>query len=223
MRQLDRLRHRLLGEDADGALDHHHRVFGARDDDIHAAILELRVGRIDDQFAVDVADARRRDRPLEGDAGEHERRGRTDDTEDVRVVLLIRAEDGDDHLHLGSVSLREERANRSVRQAGRERRRLGGAAFALDEATGDFAGSVHALFVFDGQREEVEPLARFLLADGGGEDDRIAVLDSDGALRLLGKLAGLHRHRASADFGGDRVYRWICHYVFLLSGASAPV
>ena len=79
---------------------------------------------------------------------EIDERGRgADDAEHVGVVLLVGGEHGDDDLDVVAVALGEERADRPVGQARGEDRVLGGAAFALDEAAGDLAGGVHALFV----------------------------------------------------------------------------
>jgi hypothetical protein len=72
------------------------------------------------------------------------------------IVLRVRGEHEALHLHLVPESVREQRADRAVREAHRDdllRRR---AAFSLEEAAGDLAGRVRLLPVVDGQREEVD-------------------------------------------------------------------
>jgi hypothetical protein len=80
--------------------------------------------------------------------------------------------------------------------AGLRRARL-----ALDEAARDLARGVHPLLVVDGEREEVGALAGLLGGDGRGQDDAVAVAHDDGAIGLLGELAGLHAEDLAADLG----------------------
>ena len=172
----DRLGHDVLGEDLHARLDHHDRVARARDDEVELGVGELGVRRVEDELAVDVADAHGADRALERDLADRQRGGRGDGAEDVRVVLVVRREDRDDDLDVVLVALGEQRADRAVRQARGERRRLGRAALALDEPARDLAGGVHPLLEVDGEREEVEAGAR-LGAVGGPEDHRVAVAE----------------------------------------------
>ena len=92
-----------------------------------------------------------------------------------RIVVLVGRHDQVHDLDVVAVVLGEERPNRAVRQPGREDGLLAGPTFALDEAAGDLARGVHALFVLDGEREEVDALAGFGRRDGGGEQNGIAV------------------------------------------------
>ena len=69
------------------------------------------------------------------------------------------------------------------------------APLALEEAARDLAGGERLLDVVAGEGEEVEARA-LVAADGGDEDDALAVGDEDRAVRLLGKAAGLERRAA---------------------------
>ena len=135
----DGLGHDVLGKDLDARLDHHDGVAGARDDQVELGVGELRVRRVEDELAVDVADAHGADRALERDLADREGGGRGDRAEDVRVVLVVRREDRDHELDVVLVALGEQRADRAVREARGERRGLGRAALALDEPAGDLA------------------------------------------------------------------------------------
>ena len=162
-----------------------------------------RVGRVEDELAVDVADAHGADRALERDLADRQRGGRGDGAEDVRVVLVVRREDRDDELDVVLVALGEQRADRAVGEARGERRGLGRAALALDEAARDLAGGVHPLLEVDGEREEVEPGAG-LGAVGGPEDHRVAVAKGDRAAGEAGELAGLEGQRSTAELDLER-------------------
>ena len=198
VREHDRLGRDILGEDLDAHLDHHDRVAGACDDEVELGVAELGVRRVEDVLAVDVADAHGADRALERDLADRQGGGRGDGAEDVRVVLVVRRQDGDHDLDVVLVALGEQRADGAVREARGERGSLGRAALALDEPARDLAGGVHPLFEVDREREEVEPWAG-LGAVGGPEDHRVAVAEGDRAAGEAGELAGLQVQGATAE------------------------
>ena len=179
-------------------LDHHDRVAGAGDDQVELRVGELAVGRVDDELAVDAADAHGADRARERDLADRQRGRRGDRAEDVRLVLLVGREDRDDELDVVLVALGEERADRAVGQAGGQGRRLGRARLALDEAARDLARGVHPLLELDREREEVEAGAR-IGPVGGAEHHGVAVADGDGAAGEAGELAGLDGQRATTE------------------------
>ena len=196
----DGLGHDVLGQELRAGLDHHDRVAGAGDDQVELGVLELAVRRVDDELAVDPADADRADRAVERDLADRQRRRGGDRADDVRVVLLVRREDRDDELDVVLVALGEERADRPVRQAGGEDRRLRRARLALDEAARDLARGVHPLLEVDREREEVEAGAG-LGPVGGAEHHGVAVADGDGAAGEACELAGLDGQRATTELG----------------------
>ena len=185
-------------------LDHHHRIRGAGDDQVELAFLDLRLGRVEDIFAVEVADARGADRAHEGDAGDGERCGRGDHRQDVGLVLAVVGEHLGDAQDLVIEALGEQRADRPVDQAAGQRFLFGGAALALEEAARDAPGGREFFLVVDGQREEV--LARLDRLGGGdrAEDDGFAKGRQDGAVGLTGNAARFELQGLSAelDFHG---------------------
>ena len=118
-------------------------------------LVHLLVRRVDDELALDPADAHRADRPEERERRDRERGGGAVDREDVVRHDHVGRQHGADHLHLVLEALRPERPDRAVDHARRERRALGGAALALEEAARDLAGGVHPLLDVDREREEV--------------------------------------------------------------------
>ena len=105
-------------------------------------------------------------------------------------------------LHVVADALVEQRAQRTVDQAGGQRRLLGRTALALDEAARQLAHGIHLLFKIHAQREEILALARLL---GGGRidhDDRVAQADDHGAVRLTAVLAKLQGQLAAGQLSG---------------------
>ena len=60
MPEQDGLGHHVLGQEVRAGLDHHDRVARAGDDQVELGLVELAVGRVDDELAADPADANRR-------------------------------------------------------------------------------------------------------------------------------------------------------------------
>jgi hypothetical protein len=145
----------LFGQLVGLGLDHQHGGFGAGDDQVHLAVEQLRLARVQHVLAVDVAHAGGADRAVERDAGDRQRGAGADHRGDVGLHLGVQAQHVDDHLHFVEEAVREQRADRAVDQARGQRLELARAAFALEEAARDLAGGVGLLDVVDGQREEV--------------------------------------------------------------------
>src|SRR5439155_14044874 len=109
-----------------------------------------------------VADARGGDRAEKKDPRDSERRRRTDQCHDIRIVLHVVAEGGADDLRLVAEAAGEQRADRPVDQARGQHLLLARPTLALEETARDLAGSEGLLLVVDGQREEVDPWLRLL-------------------------------------------------------------
>ena len=174
------------------------------DDEVELGVRQLAVRRVDDELAVDPADAHGADRAGERDLADRQRGRRGDRAEDVGLVLLVGREDRDDELDVVLVALGEERADRAVGQAGGQGGRLRRARLALDEAARDLARGVHALLEFDREREEVEAWAG-IGPVGGAEHEGVAVANGDGAAGQACELAGLDGQRATTDLCLERV------------------
>jgi hypothetical protein len=97
---------------------------------------------------------------------------------------------GDDDLGFVAPAVDEQRTDRAINQAGDQRFLFGRAAFALEIAAGNAAGSIGLFLVVDGQRQEVDAFARILGGDDGGEHDGLAIGRENGAIGLTGDLAG---------------------------------
>ena len=136
--------------------DHHHSIVRAGDDEIEDALLHLIDHRVQHELAVDDADAGGGDRSEERQARKRQCRGGRDHAEDVGIIFEIVRQDCHDDLRLILEAFDEERADRAIDQARRQRLFLGRSAFALEVAAGDLARSVRAFLIVHGEREEID-------------------------------------------------------------------
>ena len=97
---------------------------------------------------------------------------------------------GHDNLRFVLEAIDEERTDRTVDQTRGERFLFSRTAFALEVSAWNFAGSVGALLVIDGQREEVDAGLDGAGADDGREYSGFAVLGEDGRVCLTRHVAG---------------------------------
>ena len=142
--------------------------------------------------------------PKNGQRRDHQRRGRAVDAEDVVRRDEVGGQHGADHLHLVAEALRPERPDRAVDHARRQRRPLGRAALALEEAAGIFPAAYvrSSTSIVSGKksapsRASGRPVA---VASTIVSPERI----DDRAVGLLGELAGLEGDLLAADLDGDR-------------------
>ena len=207
--------HDLLGKLLRLRLDHQHGVLRAGDDEIELALGHLLERRVEDVFVVGEADARGADRSHERRARQRQRRRRGDQRQNVGIVLEIVRQRGDDHLRLVAPAVGEQRADRAVDQARDQRLLFGRTAFALEIAARDAAGGVILFLVVDGERQEVDALARRLGGDDGRQNLGLSVGGDDGAVGLAGDLAGLEDELAPTPIELNGVD--IEHFGFLSS------
>jgi len=189
--------HDVLGKLLGFRLDHQNGVAGAGDDEVELGFRHFVDVRVKHVLAVDIADAGAADRAHEGHARQRQGRRGGDNRQDVRVVLEVMLDDGDDDLRVVLVAIGKERTDRTIDEAGDQRLLLARATFALEVAAGNLAGSVGLFLVVDGQWEEVEARLRLLGRDDGGENDRLAIGGEYGSVGLTGDLAGFEDKRTS--------------------------
>ena len=127
----------------------------AGDDDVQQAGLLLRDGRIGDELAIEQADAHSGDRRGERQIGDERRGGSAGDGDDVGIVLAVGGKNRGDDLRFVAPGFGKQRAHRAVDQARRQNFALRGAAFALEEAAGNFARGIGVLAIVDGERQKI--------------------------------------------------------------------
>ena len=214
----------FLGNLAGAGLDHHDGVLRAGDDEVEVAFGGLGEGGVDHVLAIDAADADAADGAVEGDVANAEGRAGADGDERVGLVLAVGGEGGGDDLDLVAEALGEERAQAAVGQAHGEDAIGGGAPFATGEAAGDLADGVEALFVIDGEGEEVDTLTG-VGHTGRDEDDGIALAHGHGAVGEAGEGAVLDEQGLAADLdfvGTDTGFGCGHDSLYTLSGGHGP-
>ena len=156
---------------------------------------------VDDEVAVDLADAHSADGRRERDVGDHQRGGGAVHGEHVVGVDVVNRHRQRHELGLMPPALGEQRADRTVDQARGQRRLLPRATLALEERAGDLPGRVHPLLDVNRQGQEIHVAE---VARGRGTKNHgVARTDDDGTGGLLGQLAGFERDLFPLDLDGD--------------------
>ena len=169
--------------------DHEDGVFCPCYDDIHVAGFALCHRRIDDKLAIDAAYADTGDWAGKGNMGHAQRYGSADHGSDFRCVVVIYAEVIGYDVDVMTVCLGEQRADRAVDQAGKERRRFRRFTFPFDEAAGNLPYGVHFFFIIYRERKEIGIFPCFFRSRSGNKYSRIAIADQSSTARLFGKLS----------------------------------
>ena len=190
--------HDLLGQLLGFRFDHQHRIACTSDDEIELTLRHFVELRIEHVFVVDEADARGADRSHERRDRERECRRRGDHRHDIRIILQIMGVHGGDHLGIAAITFGEQRPDRAVDQAGDQRLLFGRAAFPLEIASGNAAGSVEFFLVVAGERQEIDAFPRLLGGNNGGQHGGFAVGGEYRAVGLAGYPAGFQDELAPA-------------------------
>ena len=193
----DGVQHHVFGNLVRACLDHRDLFLRAGEGYVHVALLALPGVGVDHHFAVDEAEHHAADRSVERNVGNGNGRGSTDHGRDLRRIVLVNGENRVDDRDVVSEVLREQRPDRSVDNAGRENRLLGGLALSLEESAGDLAYGVQFFLIVYAEREKVDSVSGRLGRCRGRNDHRVAVTNQDRAVGQLGHLAGFNRERSA--------------------------
>ena len=186
--------HHILGQLVRFRLDHQHRTLGAGDDQIQLRRLQLRRGRIDHVLAIDIADARRADRPFERHSGQRHRRGSADQRRDVGIDFGIDRQDMNDDLYFVIEAIRKQWTQRPVDQPRCQRLLFRRAPFALEEPARNATRRIRFLYVVHRQRKEILARLRYFARHDSCQHDRIAHRAQHGTVGLPCHLAGFQSH-----------------------------
>jgi hypothetical protein len=112
--------------------------------------------------------------------------------------LAVIAQHLSDDVDLVVETFGEQRADRTVDQAGNQRFLFRRAALALEEATRDTTGGRELFLIVNGEREEVLPFLHRLGGGHGAEHHGLAIGGQHGAIGLAGHTAGFEGEGLSA-------------------------
>ena len=130
---VERVQHLGLGDAVGAALDHQDRLVGPGDDQVHLELGERLLLGVDDEVAVELADADGADVLGDRHRRDRERGGGAVHRQDVVGVDVVDRERLRDQLGLEVPALREQRPDRPVDHPRRQRRLLTGARLAAEE------------------------------------------------------------------------------------------
>ena len=160
MRQLKRLSHQNFGNFGCSGFDHQKSFLGASNAQIERRNFHFLDGGVHHQFSVHKTNSDCPDWTAKGNVGNHQSSRSGVDREHVQRIFRVCGKRHQHDLDFIAHAFREERAQRAVGQASHECGIGGGASFAAEERSGDFAAGVHTFFVIHSQREEVTALTQ---------------------------------------------------------------
>ncbi len=137
------------------SLNHHHCTGSGGHHNLQLAALPLCVSGVDHELVIHQPDPACPDRAKERDVADGKRGRRADHGQDVRIVVLVGAQDRRDDLHLLNVIFRKQWADGPVNQPHRDYLLGGWPALSLDDSAGELPGGVLHLAVFHSKGKEV--------------------------------------------------------------------
>ena len=196
----NRIDHNLLRNFLCTCLDHDDLFGGACNRELQFRVLLLRIGRVEYELAVNQADLRHGTGTVEGNIGDGHCQCGAEHSRELGGAIRVYAHHQILERHIVPIVFREQRAHRAVNDAVRQNRILGGLSLTLHKAAGNLADSILALIVFDGEREEINPLSRLLRSGCRGEHNGIAVVHQHSAVGLCTHSSDFCRQGSSGKF-----------------------
>ena len=141
MREHDGTQHDFFRQLIGFGFHHHHGVIGRSHHQIEVTFGNLFVGRVQDVFAIHIADTCRANRAHEGNARNGQCRRRGDHCQYIRLIFAIIGQNLRNAVDFVVETFGEQRTDRTVNQTGNQRFLFRRAAFTLEEATGNAASS----------------------------------------------------------------------------------
>ena len=197
--------------------DHHHAFSGTGDDKIKRAGSHLFERRVNDKLAVNFTNAGVSDGPEEWHARDCQCSRCCNHRQHVRIILHIVGEDRCDHLCFALEPRGEQRADRTIDQAGRQCFFFAWAGFTFEEATWNTASRIGFFLVVNRQWEEIEAGARCALCGHCTKHNGVAIGGEHRTVRLTGDTARFEREGTTLPlhFLADNI-KHLC--IFLPSG-----
>ena len=200
--------HFVFGQLISLRFHHHHRVLRSRNHQIKplfrvvAQFVHVINRRVKHIFAVGKTNPRRRNRPHERHAGNHQRGRSSDERHDIGIILQIMAQDRADNLGLVFETFNKQWPDRTVDQPRGQGFLFGRTRFAFEETARNFTGGIILFLIMHGQRKEIEAFFRLFLEHYGGMHCGLAIGGDNRAIGLTGHFAGLQRQRLIAPLDG---------------------
>ena len=191
--------HHFLRQFLGSPLHHHDRLPGAGYDQIELGGFKLVPGGIKHVIAIDVSHPHGGNLVAQRYLAQRHGRRDADEAEDVGRVLLVGAEHGHHYYHVVVVTVREQRPDRPVDQAGAEHFTVAGTPLALEKSARNLAPGESAFAVVDEQGQKVDTLFGVRAFYHSGQHRGLSVLKKSSPVGLFGHPAGFQREFPAAD------------------------
>ncbi len=198
MTEHDGAQHHFLGKLLRLGFNHEHRVLGAGDHEVEAALRHFVDLRIEHVFVVDEADPGGAHRTHERDAGKRQGGGRRHHGQDVGTAFLIVRHARHDHLCVAAPAAGEQRPDRTVDQPRDQGLVFGRTSFALEVAARNTAGRKVFFLIIAGERQEIDAFLRLLRRYDRRQNGGLAIAGEYRTVGLPGYLAGFENELAPA-------------------------
>ncbi len=226
MGKFHRTQHLCFGQLICLRFHHHHSVFGTGHNQIKALIrvvaqvLHVINGRVQNIFAVFKTNTCRTDRAHEWRAGNGQCCGSRDHCHHIRVIDQVVGQNGTHHQNFVFETWYEQRADRTVDQAGCQGFFFSRAGFTLEKTAWYFTGGVVFFLIMHSEREEI--LARLLcFCKGHVRHNRGFAQSGDyGAVSLTCDFACFECERLFAPL--HRLFDFVKHHRFLMGSTPGP-
>ena len=204
----DALQHNLVGDLVGASFDHDHFFAGSHHGGQHFADLALFLVGVDDDLAIHITHVDAAHGAVPGDVGDSQSGGGADGGSDLRLAVIVHAQDGADHGHVIAEVAGEQGTDGAVDAAGSQDSIQAGTAFSAHEGAGDAPHSVQLFLKIHGQREEVDAVSGTGGGGSGAEHGSLAVADDHSGVGQLTDLAHLQLQGATSQL----------HLIYLVIG-----
>ena len=196
--------------------DHDYFLTGGCNGQVYIGNCFLCQCRVDDQLAVDHTDLGHCTRTVKRNIGNAGCDRGTQHRNNLRVAVRIY---GHYHIVQGNVVaviLREQRTHRAVDDTAGQDRMLTCLSLSFIESARDLSYGIHFLFVFYTQREEINPVSRFVGRCSGRQDYRVAIMHKSRAVGLFCHTVYINCQGSSCQFHGKTlVHKTALLFIFL--------
>ena len=160
MSEPDSIQHSFFRNFFSTCFYHQDSVFSTCNSKVQKACASLFNSGVDDEFAINQANANTSNGTFKGNVRNGQCAGSTNHCRHIRSIVRVNRNCGCNDLYVIVVAIGEHGTNRTVNQAASQNSLFTGTTFAFNKATGNFTNGIHFFFKVNGQREEVYTFAR---------------------------------------------------------------
>ena len=195
----DAVHHDILRHLVGLGLNHDDFIARTGDCAVHLALGALGGGRVNQIFAVNIAERDGCDRTVKRHVGDADGDGGADRASNLGLTVVVDRHDCTRYNNVVSEVCGEKRAHGAVDCAAGKHSLLGRAGLSAEKASRDLSHGVELFLKIDREREIVDPVPRTGGSRNGHENACLAVFYHYSGVCKLGELARLERKRAPGE------------------------